>query len=146
MVREKVKVSRTLQWKCVESKRDSKRLYYGRFILSPLMKETMSVSAIFGTGIVTVAASPVLRQFQVPKLGNGGGLGMVIECSSRPQKKSTAHHRKTRPKKTQPWDIKRKPTVYAPLPPLPAEWSPFTLASDDGGAATAAGDLVSGAA
>ncbi|KAG7602632.1 putative ribosomal protein L6, chloroplast [Arabidopsis thaliana] len=112
-------------------------------------KETMSVSAIFGTGIVTVAASPVLRQFQVPKLGNGGGLGMVIECSSRPQKKSTAHHRKTRPKKTQPWDIKRKPTVYAPLPPLPAEWSPFTLASDDGGAAVAAspaGDLVSGSA
>ncbi|XP_010420516.1 PREDICTED: 50S ribosomal protein 6, chloroplastic [Camelina sativa] len=114
----------------------------------------MSVSAIFGTGIVTVAAaSPVLRQFQVPKLGNGGGggLGMVIECSSRPQKKSTAHHRKSRPKKTQPWDVKRKPTVYAPLPPLPAEWTPFTLASDDGGAAAAAaaspaGELVSGAA
>ncbi|EOA21836.1 hypothetical protein CARUB_v10002303mg [Capsella rubella] len=109
----------------------------------------MSVSAIFGTGIVTVAASsPVLRQFQVPKLGNGGGLGMVIECSSRPQKKSTAHHRKSRPKKSQPWDIKRKPTVYAPLPPLPAEWTPFTLASDDGGATAAspAGDLVSGAA
>nr|YP_010757119.1 RNA polymerase alpha subunit [Colona auriculata]UNV39007.1 RNA polymerase alpha subunit [Colona auriculata] len=39
MVREKVKVStRTLQWKCVESRTDSKRLYYGRFILSPLMK------------------------------------------------------------------------------------------------------------
>nr|UDY69410.1 RNA polymerase alpha subunit [Melicope vitiflora] len=39
MVREKVKVStRTLQWKCVESKADSKRLSYGRFILSPLMK------------------------------------------------------------------------------------------------------------
>nr|DBA44656.1 TPA_asm: RNA polymerase alpha subunit [Batis maritima] len=39
MVREKVKVStRTLQWKCVESRRDSKRLYYGRFILSPLRK------------------------------------------------------------------------------------------------------------
>nr|BEV76757.1 RNA polymerase subunit alpha [Naringi crenulata] len=39
MVREKVKVStRTLQWKCVESRADSKRLYYGRFILSPLMK------------------------------------------------------------------------------------------------------------
>lgn len=31
MVREKVKVStRTLQWKCVESRRDSKRLYYGQ--------------------------------------------------------------------------------------------------------------------
>nr|YP_010284438.1 RNA polymerase alpha subunit [Caryocar glabrum]UKQ56181.1 RNA polymerase alpha subunit [Caryocar glabrum] len=39
MVREKVKIStRTLQWKCVESRADSKRLYYGRFILSPLMK------------------------------------------------------------------------------------------------------------
>nr|QUJ10304.1 RNA polymerase alpha subunit [Garcinia anomala] len=39
MVREKVTIStRTLQWKCVESRVDSKRLYYGRFILSPLMK------------------------------------------------------------------------------------------------------------
>nr|YP_010529112.1 RNA polymerase alpha subunit [Calophyllum inophyllum]UXW91124.1 RNA polymerase alpha subunit [Calophyllum inophyllum] len=39
MVREKVKIStRTLQWKCVESRTDSKRLYYGRFVLSPLMK------------------------------------------------------------------------------------------------------------
>nr|YP_010329343.1 RNA polymerase alpha subunit [Ribes glaciale]UJJ82489.1 RNA polymerase alpha subunit [Ribes glaciale] len=39
MVREKVTVStRTLQWKCVESRADSKCLYYGRFILSPLMK------------------------------------------------------------------------------------------------------------
>ncbi|YP_009092335.1 RNA polymerase alpha subunit (chloroplast) [Macadamia integrifolia] len=39
MVREEVAVStRTLEWKCVESRADSKRLYYGRFILSPLMK------------------------------------------------------------------------------------------------------------
>nr|UWJ89777.1 RNA polymerase alpha subunit [Smilax china] len=39
MVREEVAGStRTLQWKCVESRMDSKRLYYGRFILSPLMK------------------------------------------------------------------------------------------------------------
>nr|YP_009770618.1 RNA polymerase alpha subunit [Sesbania grandiflora]QIT01320.1 RNA polymerase alpha subunit [Sesbania grandiflora] len=39
MVREKVRVStRTLQWKCVESRVESKRLHYGRFILSPLMK------------------------------------------------------------------------------------------------------------
>ncbi|YP_002720144.1 rpoA (chloroplast) [Jatropha curcas] len=39
MVREKVTIStRTLQWKCVESRTDNKRLYYGRFILSPLMK------------------------------------------------------------------------------------------------------------
>nr|YP_010116753.1 RNA polymerase alpha subunit [Iris tectorum]QPL16860.1 RNA polymerase alpha subunit [Iris tectorum]QYC35428.1 RNA polymerase alpha subunit [Iris tectorum] len=39
MVREEVTGStRILQWKCVESRVDSKRLYYGRFILSPLMK------------------------------------------------------------------------------------------------------------
>nr|YP_010923045.1 RNA polymerase alpha subunit [Halodule uninervis]WJZ45448.1 RNA polymerase alpha subunit [Halodule uninervis] len=39
MVREEVAGStRTLQWKCVESRVDSKRLYYGRFILSPLKK------------------------------------------------------------------------------------------------------------
>nr|QWY89246.1 RNA polymerase alpha subunit [Testulea gabonensis] len=39
MVREKVTIStRTLQWKCVESRAARKRLYYGRFILSPLMK------------------------------------------------------------------------------------------------------------
>uniref|UniRef100_A0A452YMF7 DNA-directed RNA polymerase n=2 Tax=Triticinae TaxID=1648030 RepID=A0A452YMF7_AEGTS len=30
--------TQTLQWKCVESRVDSKRLYYGRFILSPLRK------------------------------------------------------------------------------------------------------------
>ena len=39
MVREKITVStRTLQWKCVESRADSKCLYYGRFVLSPLRK------------------------------------------------------------------------------------------------------------
>ncbi|KAM3730329.1 hypothetical protein ACB098_12G079200 [Castanea mollissima] len=39
MVREKVIVStRTLQWKSVESRGDSNSLYYGHFILSPLMK------------------------------------------------------------------------------------------------------------
>lgn len=39
MVREKIRVStRTLQWKCVESRMDSKCLYYGRFTLSPLLK------------------------------------------------------------------------------------------------------------
>ncbi|KAM0932022.1 putative DNA-directed RNA polymerase [Dioscorea sansibarensis] len=39
--------TRTLQWKCVESRVDSKRLYYGRFILSPLMKgqaDTIGIS------------------------------------------------------------------------------------------------------
>ncbi|KAG2311729.1 hypothetical protein Bca52824_023286 [Brassica carinata] len=89
----------------------------------------MSVSAIFGTGLVTVFASPPLGQFQVPKLGNGGGLGMVIECSRGRRRQ-------------QPWDIKRKPTVYAPLPP---DWTSLALSSDDS-SATSAGDLVSGTA
>ncbi|XP_020572250.1 50S ribosomal protein 6, chloroplastic [Phalaenopsis equestris] len=65
--------------------------------------------------------------------GSGGGGGpMTVECSSRPKKKGTAHHMKTRPKKTQPWDVKRKgPTLYPVLPLLPPDW---TLAmSDDGG-------------
>ncbi|BBG95947.1 plastid-specific 50S ribosomal protein 6 [Prunus dulcis] len=39
--------------------------------------------------------------FGVPKTSPwrgsvGGGTGLMIECSSRPQKKATAHHRKTR--------------------------------------------------
>nr|YP_010224158.1 RNA polymerase alpha subunit [Artocarpus altilis]UCS08074.1 RNA polymerase alpha subunit [Artocarpus altilis] len=39
MVQEKVTVSnRPLQWKCVESRANNKRLYYGRFLLAPLMK------------------------------------------------------------------------------------------------------------
>nr|YP_010976969.1 RNA polymerase alpha subunit [Zantedeschia elliottiana]WNZ34177.1 RNA polymerase alpha subunit [Zantedeschia elliottiana] len=39
MVREEIAGStQTLQWKCVESRIDSKRLYYGRFVMSPLMK------------------------------------------------------------------------------------------------------------
>ncbi|KAL2905050.1 DNA-directed RNA polymerase subunit alpha [Bienertia sinuspersici] len=48
MVREKIRVfTRTLQCKCVESRTDSKCLYYGCFILSPLMKgqaDTISIA------------------------------------------------------------------------------------------------------
>ncbi|VAH75173.1 unnamed protein product [Triticum turgidum subsp. durum] len=48
MVREEVAGStQTLKWKCVESRVDSKRLYYGRFILSPLRKgqaDTVSIA------------------------------------------------------------------------------------------------------
>lgn len=39
MVQEKIRVlTQTLKWKCVESREINKRLYYGCFILSPLMK------------------------------------------------------------------------------------------------------------
>lgn len=30
---------------------------------------------------------------------------------------------KTRPKKTQRWDIKRRPIQYEPLPALPDDWT-----------------------
>ncbi|KAK8923509.1 hypothetical protein KSP39_PZI019877 [Platanthera zijinensis] len=74
--------------------------------------------------------------------GVGGDWVSSVKCSSRPQKKGTAHHMKTRPKKTQPWDVKRKgPTLYPSLPALPPDWTLAT--SDDGGAKeSAAGTVV----
>ncbi|KAF9622960.1 hypothetical protein IFM89_035675 [Coptis chinensis] len=80
----------------------------------------MSISALFGTRVVL---KPNLAQFSSSTLGERGAATAVIECSSRPQKKGTKHHMKTRPKKTAKWELKRRPTVYAPLPPLPSEWS-----------------------
>ncbi|GAB4852437.1 hypothetical protein Ancab_016631 [Ancistrocladus abbreviatus] len=94
----------------------------------------MSVSAIFGA---RMGAAPTLISSEfgaggavkaVPTIsgcccGGSGSGGMVIECSSRPKKKATAHHMKTRPRKTQAWDIRRRPTVYPPLPPLPPDWT-----------------------
>ncbi|KAF8404796.1 hypothetical protein HHK36_009685 [Tetracentron sinense] len=85
----------------------------------------MSISALFGSRIVvpnsSFASDAGGSERKVAPKG-----GVVIECSSRPQKKATAHHMKTRPRKSQPWDIKRRPTVYAPLPPLPPD---YTLAT-----------------
>nr|QWY25129.1 RNA polymerase alpha subunit [Curcuma singularis] len=47
MVREEVVgFTRTLQWRCVESRIDSNRLYYGRFILCPLMKGQADIMGI----------------------------------------------------------------------------------------------------
>nr|QVL24985.1 RNA polymerase alpha subunit [Elsholtzia rugulosa] len=74
MVREKVTVStRTLQWKCVESRTDSKHLYYGRFILSPLMKgqaDTIGIAMrrallgeIEGTCITRVKSENVSHEY-----------------------------------------------------------------------------------
>ncbi|KAM0977023.1 hypothetical protein ACFX15_019327 [Malus domestica] len=103
----------------------------------------MSVSSVLGSHLVPVGVAvknpAAMTSFGVTNsapwhgstTGNGGGGGgLVIECSSRPQKKATAHHRKTRPRKTQPWDVKRKPTVYASLPPLPAEWTLLSSADE----------------
>nr|YP_010038149.1 RNA polymerase alpha subunit [Trithuria lanterna]YP_010038200.1 RNA polymerase alpha subunit [Trithuria lanterna]QII42261.1 RNA polymerase alpha subunit [Trithuria lanterna]QII42312.1 RNA polymerase alpha subunit [Trithuria lanterna] len=74
MVREEGPVStRTLQWKCVESRADSKRLYYGRFILSPLMKgqgDTIGIAMrrallgeVGGTCITRAKLDKVLHEY-----------------------------------------------------------------------------------
>nr|ATL61242.1 RNA polymerase alpha subunit [Theligonum cynocrambe] len=76
MVREKITVStRTLQWKCVESRTDSKRLYYGRFILSPLIKgqaDTIGIAIrrallgeIEGTCITRVKFEKVSHEYSI---------------------------------------------------------------------------------
>ncbi|XP_042006095.1 50S ribosomal protein 6, chloroplastic-like [Salvia splendens] len=94
----------------------------------------MSVSAIFGTRLALPPPSAAAtKAFPPPpsRLSVGGG-GLAIECSSRPQKKATKHHMKTRPRKSRPSDIRHGPAVYPPLPPLPSEW---TLVSDDSAAA-----------
>ncbi|PIN21093.1 hypothetical protein CDL12_06217 [Handroanthus impetiginosus] len=87
----------------------------------------MSISAFFGTRLVVPPPSAATKAVPPPqRLAIGGGYGrsgLVIECSSRPQKKATKHHMKTRPRKTSLSDIRRRPTVYPPLPPLPSEWS-----------------------
>nr|YP_010486659.1 RNA polymerase alpha subunit [Renanthera imschootiana]UWI53852.1 RNA polymerase alpha subunit [Renanthera imschootiana] len=74
MVREDVVGStRTLQWKCVESRVDSKRLYYGRFVMSPLMKgqaDTIGIAMrrallgeIEGTCITRATSENVLHEY-----------------------------------------------------------------------------------
>lgn len=74
------------------------------------------VSSMFGCAVVMAAS-------QAMGIGRRSDGGLTIVCSSRPQKKATAHHMKTRPRKTQAWDRNRKPTVYDPLPPLPPDWT-----------------------
>ncbi|KAE8684547.1 50S ribosomal protein 6 [Hibiscus syriacus] len=56
-------------------------------------------------------------------------------------KKATKHHMKTRPRKTQPWDVRRKPTVYAPLPALPPDWT-FVSSGGDVAEAGLAGSAL----
>ncbi|CAO2149214.1 unnamed protein product [Urochloa humidicola] len=87
------------------------------------------VTALLAGTAAPPAPSPAARPSRptvgFPTLPGGGGVraALAIECSSRPQKKGTKHHMKTRPKKTQPWDIKRRPTQYPPLPKLPPDWT-----------------------
>uniref|UniRef100_A0A7C9CL60 50S ribosomal protein 6, chloroplastic n=1 Tax=Opuntia streptacantha TaxID=393608 RepID=A0A7C9CL60_OPUST len=95
----------------------------------------MSVSALFGTRLAVAPAPALGGGGKAVKLALSpavsGGVGVTIECSSRPKKKATAHHMKTRPRKSQPWDIRRGPTVYPPLPPLPPDWTLVSPASSN---------------
>ncbi|CAO2142003.1 unnamed protein product [Urochloa humidicola] len=79
------------------------------------------------TALLAGTAAPPAARPSRPTVGfptlPGGRAALAVECSSRPQKKGTKHHMKTRPKKTQPWDIKRRPTQYPPLPKLPPDWT-----------------------
>uniref|UniRef100_A0A2P2IWL3 Uncharacterized protein n=1 Tax=Rhizophora mucronata TaxID=61149 RepID=A0A2P2IWL3_RHIMU len=105
---------------------------------------SISMTPIFGSQVLVAtksASSPKPASGETKSIpigtGWGGGSGgLMIECSSRPKKKATAHHMKTRPKKSQPWDIRRKPTVYPPLPPLPPEWTLVSSSPDDDDGAT----------
>ncbi|RWR74008.1 50S ribosomal protein 6, chloroplastic [Cinnamomum micranthum f. kanehirae] len=88
----------------------------------------MLVSALPGSRVFPTISNPktASTSSSSPSFMYNGGSGVgVIECSSRPKKKATAHHIKTRPRKSQPWDIRRKPTVYPPLPTLPPDWTLF---------------------
>jgi 50S ribosomal protein 6 len=58
----------------------------------------------------------------LPSLPGGRRTAVLLakECSSQPQKKGTQHHMKTRPKKAQPWDIKRRPHAVPAAAAAPA--------------------------
>ncbi len=73
----------------------------------------------------SVSGAPVRRSVDSSSSRRGNGMAFVlrIECSSHPQKKATAHHNKSRPKKHQPYDKNRKgPTKYKRLPKPPPVW------------------------
>lgn len=77
-------------------------------------------SSLLGTPLVAPAAAA--RSASVGRSSNGASV-LRIECSSHPQKKATAHHAKSRPKKHQPYDKNRKgPTYYPRLPKAPPIW------------------------
>ncbi|XP_047341693.1 50S ribosomal protein 6, chloroplastic [Impatiens glandulifera] len=90
----------------------------------------MSVSALLGVKMPVLPSSVFISSGfsgntpsnTSPRLVTGVSTGLKIDCSSRPQKKATKHHMKTRPRKSQPWDINRKPTVYPPVT-FPPDWT-----------------------
>uniref|UniRef100_A0A0E0BK59 Uncharacterized protein n=1 Tax=Oryza glumipatula TaxID=40148 RepID=A0A0E0BK59_9ORYZ len=116
-------------------KRKTKNPIRIRLIPSSTLSRTKNLTMSPVTALLAGAAAPLpppramvasRRPFRVTPAGYspvGGGCALAVECSSRPQKKATKHHMKTRPKKSQPWDRNRRPTQYPPLPPLPPDWT-----------------------
>ena len=98
----------------------------------PVISITSATKITYLPNFMSSLPSFKTRNLPSSTVSNGG---LLIECSSRPQKKATKHHMKTRPRKTQPWDIRRKPTVYAPLPPLPPDWTLVSSGGDVAGVA-----------
>eukprot|EP00245_Coleochaete_scutata_P006929 TRINITY_DN21767_c0_g1_i1.p1 TRINITY_DN21767_c0_g1~~TRINITY_DN21767_c0_g1_i1.p1 ORF type:complete len:118 (+),score=15.26 TRINITY_DN21767_c0_g1_i1:47-355(+) len=47
---------------------------------------------------------------------------LLVEAAKHPNKKCTAHHNKTRPKKHRPSDIKKGAKDYGPWPEPPPVW------------------------
>ncbi|KAE8658800.1 50S ribosomal protein 6 [Hibiscus syriacus] len=92
----------------------------------------------------SISSVPSIKARNHPSL-TISSCGLLIECSSRPQKKATKHHMKTRPRKTQQWDVRRKPTVYAPLPPLPPDWTLVSSGVDNDNAQVAEAALAASA-
>eukprot|EP01018_Ginkgo_biloba_P029881 Gb_06980 [translate_table: standard] len=77
-------------------------------------------TSFLGHGIPCRKLSTVMGISFINQRASKNPISLSIECSSRPRKKATAHHVKTRPKKHQPYDKNRKgPTKHPPLPKRP---------------------------
>ncbi|CAM6086525.1 unnamed protein product [Calypogeia fissa] len=89
----------------------------------------MATAAAVGSQLASVAALSSAEQISASGISMRGlsrstGLGMpTIECAKHPQKKATAHHNKTRPKKHNPYDKNRHgPTLYPAVAKAPPIW------------------------
>lgn len=65
--------TQTIQWKCVESRKESRRLHYGRFVVSPFRKgqantvgiamRRASLEEVQGTSITCARFHGVLHEY-----------------------------------------------------------------------------------
>ncbi|KAG0579201.1 hypothetical protein KC19_4G081100 [Ceratodon purpureus] len=76
------------------------------------------------SSLASLTITPLSSAVPSRSTARSNGVSLLrIECSSHPQKKATAHHNKSRPKKRNPYDKNRHgPTVYKRLPKPPPIW------------------------